>query len=72
MKRSPLWLAIDRDGLTEHDEGGIRLYGPKYNGSSKAVGTCLIDQYRADSMREYLDRYFPRENTAEDTGQDPR
>lgn len=66
-------IDVDRDGWTQRlqlqiallypDGGGEgrRLYGPKYNGSSKRQLRCEIDARDAAEIRAYLDAVFPQE-----------
>jgi hypothetical protein len=64
-------IDVDRDGWTKHlqmnivqlDENGsghgYRLAGPKYNGSSKNLLRCELDERDAREIRQYLDAAFP-------------
>lgn len=69
-------IDVDRDGWTkglqlniakldESDGGwGYRLKGPKYNGSSKNLLRCELDERDAAELRKLLDAVFPQQ-TAE-------
>lgn len=70
--REGLILTLDRDGWTKRhqlslcltvngeEQHGIRLAGPKYNGSSTPLQTKVLTQHDADQIRQMLDRVFPR------------
>lgn len=53
-----LQLSIDVEDANGGGSG-YRLDGPKFNGSSKALLRCRIDERAAQQMRAYLDRVFP-------------
>lgn len=64
-------IDVDRDGWTKGlqlniaqlDENGTgdgyRLAGPKYNGSSRNLIRCELDERDAREIRQYLDAVFP-------------
>lgn len=64
-------IDVDRDGWTNRlqlniaqlDEtgrgNGYRLAGPKYNGSSKRLLRCEVDERDASEIRGFLDAAFP-------------
>lgn len=60
------FLAVSRDGWTgqlqlsiEDENGGFRLKGPKFNGSSETLLKAEIDERSAERIRQYLDQAFP-------------
>ncbi len=60
-------LSVYRDGWTKgiqisigHKDGsGYRLAGPKFNGSGELLKECILDEYAATQIRQYLDQAFP-------------
>lgn len=60
-------ICVWRDGWTKRlqlslgtgDVPGYRLAGPKFNGSSKLLLSCPIDEHGAAEIRSALDRHFP-------------
>lgn len=63
-----VFFEVDKDGWTggiqlciADDNGGYRLAGPKYNGSSKSLLRRKINERDAAEIRRYLDVAFPQE-----------
>lgn len=61
-----IYLCVDRDGWTggyqlsiDDDNGGFRIAGPKYNGSSKRLIHHRITERDVHRIREYLDKVKP-------------
>lgn len=62
-----VYLHVDKDGLTGglqvsigDDDGGYRLYGPKYCGQSKSLVKIAITRTQAQEIRGYLDQAHPQ------------
>lgn len=63
-----VFLTVSRDGWTkgfqlsvDDDNGGYRIAGPKFNGSSEVVMRHALSERDARELRLYLDRAFPAE-----------
>lgn len=59
----PVRLSIYEDGWTsglqlsvEDDDGGYRIIGPKFNGSSKRRASRVLDDRDIAMIRRYLDQ----------------
>lgn len=66
MKPKIISLTVSKDGWTkglqlsiDAGDGGYRIAGPKFNGSSTVLLTHQLDQRDVDEIRRYLDDAFP-------------
>lgn len=66
-------LGVYKDGWTGgtqvsigDGDSGYRLYGPKFNGSSKAICEVKISESDAVEIRRYLDAAFPKKREKND------
>lgn len=66
-------LGVYKDGWTGETQvsigdgdSGYRLYGPKFNGSSKAICEVKISESDAVEIRRYLDAAFPKKRKKND------
>lgn len=66
-KNSQPILGVYKDGWTGgtqvsigDENGGYRIYGPKFNGSSKPICEIKISESDAEEIRRYLDAAYPR------------
>lgn len=60
-------LGVYRDGWTKgiqvsigDKDGGFRLYGPKFNGSSTPICEIKLSESDAVEIRRYLDSAYPQ------------
>ena len=65
-EKDSITLNVDQDGWTGKLQlsigdrnGGYRICGPKYNGSSKNLLTRLITKQDAAEIRRCLDKAYP-------------
>lgn len=65
-----VYFDLDRDDLTgglqlsiNDGNGGYRIVGPKFSGSSKRLQHYRISERDAEKIKEYLDCAFPRDAT---------
>lgn len=72
MKDGTVYFSIDRDGWTkklqlcinDEGEGGYRIAGPKYNGSSKTLLIHILSERDVAELRECLDRVAASQENA--------
>lgn len=72
MSGERVTIEVCLDGLTGGYQlaifagnGGFRLAGPKFSGTSKTILTCVVDERAAREIRARLDPVFPDERLAE-------
>ena len=61
-----VFLFVDKDGFSKGfqvsigtDDGGYRIAGPKYNGSSKSLIKHELDERDVAEIKKYLDKVAP-------------